>query len=459
MASENRGPQAGSVAIAFLTASWLTVSLRVYVRAVMMRSFGIDDYTAVLSLVLFTLYCAFVLDGVHYGTGRHLLEMIEEPHGIQNFVLSMKAWWIAELAYVASTTVLKISIGFFLLRVCVRKVQRTIIWVVVGIVTIYSCYYFIVIIFQCLPVSYFWNRFNFSNLPEKGKCISDGMVAGSTYTHSALSIIADWTLGILPIFVVWELKMNPRTKVSVAIILGLGALGSTATIVRIPYIKQLTQTHDFLFANVDVSIWSTIEPGIGITASAMATLRPLFLNFFSRSRLLGSSTNPSQAWVRGTPGSRQQAYFRSGNSNDNRSGGEGFGLSGLGVDIPKGSGVSTTIHSLNDIRVTEEKETARAARERALGKDEEAEAVNEIVNRMLRFGSLRTNAASSKALKGKSSAWNSSQSRLADDSSSEETFVTGPQMGIRKTTEITTTKEWRDQPGDNIPMSSGKGDG
>lgn len=98
------------------------------------------------------------------------------------------------------------------------------------------------------------------------------MVAGSTYAHSSLSVAADWTLALLPISLVWDLDMNPRTKVSVAVILALGALygpqpqlsrrftdertfsGSAATVVRIPYIHQLTETIDFLYANVDVSI-------------------------------------------------------------------------------------------------------------------------------------------------------------------------------------------------------------
>lgn len=43
---------------------------------------------------LFTFYCAFVLDGVHYGTGRHLKDIMKEPHGDRNFVIGMKVWMI-----------------------------------------------------------------------------------------------------------------------------------------------------------------------------------------------------------------------------------------------------------------------------------------------------------------------------------------------------------------------------
>ena len=69
----------------------------------------------------------------------------------------------------------------------------------------------------------------------------------------------------------------------------MGSSGSTASIVRFPYIHQLTKTSDFLWDNTDVSIWSTVEPGIGIVASSMATMRPLFVAFFSRSKLFGTT--------------------------------------------------------------------------------------------------------------------------------------------------------------------------
>lgn len=132
-----------------------------------------------------------------------------------------KLWLIGEIAYVANTTILKLSIGYFLLRVCVKKFQKVIIWTVISIVTAYSVFYFFMIIFQCHPVSYFWNRFDGIH---KGTCVGASVVSGCTYAHSALSVWADWTLALLPISLVWDLDMNPRTKVSVVIILALGAL-------------------------------------------------------------------------------------------------------------------------------------------------------------------------------------------------------------------------------------------
>ncbi|KAI7684286.1 hypothetical protein KC319_g54 [Hortaea werneckii] len=43
---------------------------------------------------------------------------------------------------------------------------------------------------------------------------------------------------------------------------------SIATIARIPYVHTLANQADFLFATVDVAIWSCCEEGLAITASA-----------------------------------------------------------------------------------------------------------------------------------------------------------------------------------------------
>jgi hypothetical protein len=64
--------------------------------------------------------------------------------------------------------------------------------------------------------------------------------------------------------------------------------------IRIPYIKVLALTDDFLFATTDVAIWSTVEPGLGIVAAGAVTLRPLFRTFYALSTR-NKSSNPLAA--------------------------------------------------------------------------------------------------------------------------------------------------------------------
>lgn len=124
------------------------------------------------------------------------------------------------------------------------------------------------------------------------------MTTDSTYAQSAISIVTDWTYGILPVFIVWDLQMSKQKRITLALVLGLGAIASVATIVRVPYLVTLTQTDDFLFATVDVAIWSTVEPGVGISVVCLATLRPLFRSCLNRAGLKSDSRSRSRGYAR-----------------------------------------------------------------------------------------------------------------------------------------------------------------
>lgn len=171
---------------------------------------------------------------------------------------------------------------------------------------------------------------------------------------------------------------------------------SVATIVRIPYVKYLADETDFLYATVGIAIWSICELGMGITASSLATLRPLFRNFFMRSRLMGgTSDDKSKPWSQANSRGGASGYIRS----KNKGGGEAFQLRS---DIPKNTGVSTVIDTDLDLERQGE-HPPTAGRWQKTG------------------GSLN-----------RPGGWNSSESKLAEASSDEDEPAW--RMGIRKTT-------------------------
>ncbi|KIM95532.1 hypothetical protein OIDMADRAFT_133757 [Oidiodendron maius Zn] len=385
-----RGPQVNGVAGLFLALSTIAIALRCYCRAVLVKSFGIDDWFAVIAWVLFVFFCSFAITGVFHGTGQHAdaLPPAEIPVGL-------KWWWACEPVYVLSNMALKFSIGIFLLRIAVVRTHRVIIWATIAVVEIYGAFYFFLFVLQCRPSAYFWTQYTGGN----GKCINPKITVDATYAYSAISCVVDWTLGIIPVFMVWNLKMNSRMKLSVALILSVGAIASTATIVRIPYVKDLANQADFLYATTDVALWSTCETGIGITASACATLRPLFRTFFSRS-LTGGSTSQSNHT---NPWPKPRDPSSSGYIMQNYSGKKGTdaGEFGLRADLGHSRGVTTIIESDGD-------------------KD-------------LEFGN------------GDKVKWNNSASKLTEVSSDEEgkeRKQAGWRVGIRKTTVSTQTAQF-----------------
>jgi hypothetical protein len=155
----------------------------------------------------------------------------------------------------------------------------------------------------------------------------------------------------------------------------------------------MSNLDDFLYATVDVAIWSTAETGIGIAASCAATLRPLFRDFFDRSNLGASSGDPGSHW----PRSKSNAhYIRS----KNNGGTEEFGLRS---DIAKRIGVTTVVEGNNP------------------------------------DGHMDINKDRDNRSKGERG-WGTSETRLADDSSEEFTPQTDRSWrGIQKTIVSTQT--------------------
>ena len=142
---------------------------------------------------------------------------------------------------------------------------------------------------------------------HKGSCHDPSFVANSTYAQSGLSIVTDFTYAALPILIVRKLQMSRYKRVSLSLMLGLGAVASVAVIVRIPYVVHLATTEDFLWQTTDVAIWSCVEPGLGLTILNLVVTRPLFRSIFAR---FGDVTSAAISRNRGYS-SKVSAYGKS----------------------------------------------------------------------------------------------------------------------------------------------------
>lgn len=94
--------------------------------------------------------------------------------------------------------------------------------------------------------------------------------------------------------------MNPRFLTPTR--LTISSAGA-ATLIRIPYVRILSVTDDFLFTTLDIAIWSTVEPGLGICAASAASLRPLFRNFYALSTRDGTASKTPKYATFNTHGS------------------------------------------------------------------------------------------------------------------------------------------------------------
>ncbi|KAK3903387.1 hypothetical protein C8A05DRAFT_43374 [Staphylotrichum tortipilum] len=262
--TESRAAQLAGVNIAALVLATVVTGLRCFVRVRLLKAFGTDDWLMVSAALCFACYCSFSLSGVANGTGQHVENLSRE-----SYATARKWWWYCYPSYAVTMTLTKLSITFFFRRIIVERVHKWILGITMATSIISCTVFFFACIFQCWPVSYFWNKYS-----QTGTCIPDQVVIALALLFSAINIITDFTFALMPAWIISHLAIRRKTKWALSLLMGLGCVASTAVVVRLPYMRLLA-SDDFLYDTVDVAIWSTVEQGMAITAGGLATLQPL----------------------------------------------------------------------------------------------------------------------------------------------------------------------------------------
>ncbi|KAJ5474988.1 hypothetical protein N7539_008054 [Penicillium diatomitis] len=254
------------VSLVMLILALIAVSLRIFVRVHVVRAFGWDDTLMLFALSLTT------------RTNLPALKSRCRSHRANLQMPLTQYWWLCEIFYTWSSALAKLSIAVALLRLTINRVHRIIIFLVMGFTVAVSLMFWITLLLNCQPVSFFWN---FADPNSSGECMSLHELAKVVYVYSSFTIVSDLTLAILPIFLVWKLQMSPRTKVAVVVILILTKMfhqiaSSSMESPQYPPANTHTQIQTNAGSTFQIAIWSVIETALGITASSLFTLRPLF---------------------------------------------------------------------------------------------------------------------------------------------------------------------------------------
>ena len=102
----------------------------------------------------------------------------------------------------------KISIGYFLLRITIRRRDIWAIYSVMAITVLTGLVFFFVTLFQCWPISFFWNK------SQSGHCVDPEVIMALTYLYSAFSVICDFTFALLPLVLIYRLNMDKKSKIA-----------------------------------------------------------------------------------------------------------------------------------------------------------------------------------------------------------------------------------------------------
>lgn len=178
-------------------------------------SLYLKQITNLSTQAAYAAYAAVAIDGVLNGaTGQH----VSQKYTADEAAKSLLGWYLCEALYAPITLAIRVSVCIVLLRIAAKQSHRLIIWTNLGIIAVVSIVFAFVMAFQCSPPSYFWKQV----YGARGTCIDKQIVIVSVYVHSVFSAVSDWCLGLLPIAILWGVRINMRTKVIIAFLLSLG---------------------------------------------------------------------------------------------------------------------------------------------------------------------------------------------------------------------------------------------
>jgi len=256
--ADNTTTQTVAILTLFHVVALIFVALRMYARAWVIKAFGKDDTIMGLAAVgwiggrpaypshvlvaddekLFAVggWAVFLFQAQH-GLGRHQNTLSEDDLR----VYKESSFYQSLLMTDISTGLTKISIGLNLLRLSngtrwyfwglwsiigvhalPQSLQSS--WVanstmlVLGFISLYTVTYLIVQILHCRPVAGYWDSSVHANCYSYKLFITLGII------NTGFSVATDIMLAVIPIPIIWSLRLRPRVRFYLIGILSLGYL-------------------------------------------------------------------------------------------------------------------------------------------------------------------------------------------------------------------------------------------
>ncbi|KAF4636968.1 hypothetical protein G7Y89_g1108 [Cudoniella acicularis] len=291
----DHGPKLLVATLTVTAVALVSVIARMYVRKFITKSVGWDDIIMVAAMTLSLVSELMVIPDVYYGAGRHAVYITDPKKLSYGLYLN----FISQPFFLVAVVLVKVSVGLFLLRLTPARFFHRFIWCMQAFMATYTTIALCTILTQCRPLSVIWDP-----TVKEAVCFSPMGLRACAYFNAACGITADLVFALLPIPILWKVKINSRVKLALCFILSLGLFATAACCVKVYYLTFFGRYNDFLWDSVDITIWTSCELNIGIFAASIATLRPLF-----RAAFQGSTAATAKYGVSGDQKSIDKSGF------------------------------------------------------------------------------------------------------------------------------------------------------
>lgn len=241
----------------------VAVALRLLARRVARITLKVDDYLMMVALLF---HWSIAIGGIIllcHGLGLPL-----SATSMDSLVVFFKTQYAGTFLYTLTVAFTKGSILFMYWRVFPCKEVRILVQIgfaVVGVWAIATCVTGALI---CIPVQKMW-------MPQiEGACLD---IAQFYYGIQIPNILTDIYIILVPIHEVYKLDLPKVQKLSLVCIFGLAVLTVIFDIIRLVAMVELSQsTEEVTVAIANATVWTCVEPAVGILAACLSNMRPLY---------------------------------------------------------------------------------------------------------------------------------------------------------------------------------------
>ncbi|KAJ5951385.1 uncharacterized protein N7479_009798 [Penicillium vulpinum] len=259
--TENRNVQDTIAVVSVCALAIVTIIFRLIVRVYVQGArLEADDWlVGITGIPLIALLASSILGG-RYGFGLH--------------VWSVTILFAYLIIYLLELLLIKISILMFYRRIFGMN------WMIWATLLI-SCGWWlgslIAALCACDPIPFFWTEITNHK---------SGSYRYNFYYYyignAAANVLTDILILLVPMPIIWKLQMRTNQKIGVCAVLLLGGFVCIASGIRIHYLNYLNGNVDLTWALGSVSVWSTIEPCIGIICACLPVLQPFVRSLFKK---------------------------------------------------------------------------------------------------------------------------------------------------------------------------------
>jgi hypothetical protein len=199
---------------------------------------------------------------------------------------------------------LKCSICLLILRIKDEMILRRCLYAMMVGLVLTNLEPVIILLAQCNPIEKSWKTIpNGRCWPTKVRIYSIYVQVGtlserimvlltSRWLATAYSVITDFICALLPVAVLWKVKITMKTKIGVCFLMSLGLIATAVAIVRASSlgIKTADLSYDYCIA----AIWANTELHLGIIATNLALSRMIWGFFMGKSTLTTSNARTTR---------------------------------------------------------------------------------------------------------------------------------------------------------------------